>query len=173
MALEFRQDPLTGDVMIRNTGDGGPGGTVVATATEWETFTATLGAPRLERPLEMLAELRRHVSGLLACIDTSGRPVPDHVNPADHRLPGPVWHPAPGWTVRVIDNDPMPDVVHVSTPDAMHPSDFAAARISAARRIAMALLAACDHADARLAGVTFIGGPDATEHGDCGRACPP
>ncbi|MEV8636860.1 hypothetical protein AB0395_34980 [Streptosporangium sp. NPDC051023] len=175
MGLEYSQDPMTGDVTIRNTTDSeAGGGAVVATAAEWETFIATLNAPTLTDPLQMMAELRRHVSGLLAHIDTTGRPTPDHVNPDDHRLPGPVWHPASNWTIRVIDSGSTPDVVYVTTPGAFHPSDFDATRIAATRRIAMAMamLAACDYADHRLAGVTFIGGRDAPEHGNCGQACP-
>ncbi|MEU4229417.1 hypothetical protein AB0F17_34415 [Nonomuraea sp. NPDC026600] len=119
-------------------------------------------------PLELVAELRRQVSGLVAHIDTASKPSPDHA--AGHRLPGPVWHPVPGWTVRLIHDEGMPDSVYVTTPHMYGSSDFDAYRAAAVRRIAMAMLAACDAADARMAGVAVLG-RDLPEHGDCREVC--
>ncbi|TMR10106.1 hypothetical protein ETD86_41000 [Nonomuraea turkmeniaca] len=123
-------------------------------------------------PLDLVAELRRQVTGLVAHIDTTGKPVPDHVNPARHRLPGPVWHPVPGWTVRVIhDGESLLDSVYLTTPHMYAGTDFDAYRVAAVRRIAMAMLAACDAADARMAGVVVLGGRDLPEYGNCQDAC--
>lgn len=124
-----------------------------------------------ENALRTVAELRRQVHGLVAHLDTTARPAPDHVNPPDHRMPGPVWHPAPGWTARVIDNDGMPDIIHLTTPDALYPNDMSAVRVAAVRRIAMAWLAACDVADERMQGVVVLGGRDKHEPAGCGGAC--
>lgn len=123
-------------------------------------------------PLHVAAELRRQVASIVAQLDT--RPWPDHINPRDHRLPGPVWHPDPAWTVRCVDRPDDDDpAVFITTPDAMFPTDFRALPIAAARRFAAAVLAACDHAERRRDGVV-MGGWDMYEADDCTRrSCPP
>ncbi|MEV0149081.1 MULTISPECIES: hypothetical protein [unclassified Nonomuraea] len=122
-------------------------------------------------PLELVAELRRQVSGLVAHIDTTGRPAPDHINDRTHRLPGSVWHPAPGWTVRTVNDESDLDTVFLTTPHMFDVSDFDAYRVASMRRVAMAMLAACDVAEQRVAGVVVLGGRDQPEHGECGGAC--
>lgn len=92
-----------------------------------------------------LAEIRREVAGLLGDIDTRVRPKPDRIDPGP-RLPGPVWEPAIGWTIRVIDPDETPASVFVCHPH-MWDDDIVPADPIDARRIGMAWLAAADWAD--------------------------
>jgi hypothetical protein len=99
--------------------------------------------------VDQLAAIRQEAAGLVADIDTCVKPRPTHVVPPGQKLPGPVWEPAPGWTVRVIDPDedgPCAVFVdHVQT--WVLPNDLEAITPDTARRIGTALLAAADRAE--------------------------
>lgn len=120
-------------------------------------------------PLELAAELRRQLVELVGHIDATGRPAPDHINAPDHRLPGQVWHPDAGWTIRTV-HDEFPDTVYLTTPHNLDPSEIIAYQVSTMRRIAMAMLAACDATEQRQAGV-LVFRRNELEHGECGGAC--
>jgi hypothetical protein len=99
--------------------------------------------------------LRDQLAGLISQIDSSAKPRPDKVNPADHRLPGPEWHPEKDWVVRCVDNDhDLPTSIYITPPALYDDGDLEALRTDDARKFAMAILAACDWADGLSAGVT-------------------
>jgi len=99
----------------------------------------TTAHPELRR---RLAEIRQEVAALLGDIDTRVTPAPDRIDTG--HLPGPVWEPTDGWTVRVVDDsDPCVYITHPHVwDDDILPHDPVTAR-----RIGMALLAAADWAD--------------------------
>lgn len=110
-----------------------------------------------------LGDLRRHLAEMVALADTSEKPRPTTIHPADHPMPGQEWAVAghmskvlydhhykrerTGWLVRATDSADDADCVFVSTPDAMDAEDFMAIPTTTARQLAMAILAACDRAD--------------------------
>lgn len=106
---------------------------------------------------EAVAVLRDQLAGLISQIDSSAKPRPNKLNPPDHRLGGPEWHPDKGWVIRCIDNEPgLPTSIYVTSPDAFHETDFFAVSTSGGRILAMAILAACDWADGLASGVTQL-----------------
>ena len=61
-------------------------------------------------------------------------------------MAGPIWRPAPTWTVRVVEADLDPICVFVSHPH-LWDDDLEPLRTEDARRIGMAFLAAADWAE--------------------------
>lgn len=103
-----------------------------------------------------IGAIRDQLAGLLSQIDSSAKPRPDKINPADDSLPGPEWN-RNQWVVRCIDNDPMlPTCVFITPPHWYHEREIDAIRTDDARKFAMAILAACDWADGLASGVTPI-----------------
>ncbi|TQN30588.1 hypothetical protein FHX37_0470 [Haloactinospora alba] len=116
---------------------------------------------------DTIGDLRRQLRELLAEADTTELPTPDRINPSDHPMPGPQWEiTAPHmygrraaldrWLVRSLSDASLADAVYLSTPDDSHVEDVQALRVDEARRVAMALLAACDHADGTREGVAYL-----------------
>lgn len=119
-----------------------------------------------------LAEVRRELALLVAMADTAERPKPDVINPPGHAMPGLEWRVAqdvpvdrrrpPLWLVRTVDDPEFPDSIYVAQPDPyrtydwLSALDFAAMTTMDGRRLAMAILAACDRADHLTAGVTRL-----------------
>ncbi|MBB4931817.1 hypothetical protein F4561_002637 [Lipingzhangella halophila] len=110
---------------------------------------------------EQVAKLRNDLRGLLADVETVDRPAP--TRRTDN---GPEWEisetlPRPAvWRVRASDTDggliqwQLPECEQIST--ATLPGDWVALAVPDARRIAVALLAACDWAEECEAGVTHL-----------------
>ena len=104
-----------------------------------------------------IGALRDQLAGLISQIDSSAKPRPDKLNPPDHRLPGPEWHPEKDWVVRCVDNEPgLPTSIYITPPALYGDGDLEALRTSDARKFAMAILAACDWADGLASGVTQL-----------------
>lgn len=112
--------------------------------------------------LDLVADLRQEVAGLVAKIDTIGPPPPpDEYRSHDDYNPGPAWIPVTipsgrQWIVRIIAESEAIGTVFVATPDAPcrdRDPDLLALDPTQARRLAMALLAAADRADTDMAGV--------------------
>ncbi|RZF02894.1 hypothetical protein [Streptomyces albidoflavus] len=113
-----------------------------------------------------LGEIRRHLHHLVALADTGERPRPTRINGADHPMPGQEWvvvedvtSRAPHtWWVRTAEGSDRTDAaIYLSTPESMAPGeDYDSVRTADARRIALAILAACDRADHLHAGVTRL-----------------
>ena len=104
-----------------------------------------------------IGALRDQLAGLISQIDSSAKPRPDKLNPTDHRLPGPEWHPDKDWVIRCIDNEPsLPTSIYITPPALYDDGDLEALRTDDARKFAMAILAACDWADGLTAGVTQL-----------------
>ncbi|MEU1098936.1 hypothetical protein, partial [Streptomyces sp. NPDC005877] len=93
---------------------------------------------------------------------------PDHILPANHMMaPGREWvidHRAHDpyarlersrWQVLARDEDDVAACVYIHTPDSLE-GDYVASPTTEARRVAMAILAACDRADELSAGVTHL-----------------
>lgn len=121
----------------------------------------------MTQPHDTIAELRRQLRELLAAADTAELPKPTRINPAGHPMPGPQWdvttpradgrHTARDlWIVRAVTDPALAAAVYLSTPDYSHVEDVRALRIEEARRLGMALLAACDHADGTREGVAYL-----------------
>ncbi|MEU9752207.1 hypothetical protein AB0D90_03600 [Streptomyces althioticus] len=114
-----------------------------------------------------LGEIRRHLHHLVALADTSERPRPTAINGPDHPMPGQEWVivedvasrvPHTWWirTAEDVDGRAVP-TIYLSTPESMAPGqDFDCVRTSDARRVALAILAACDRADHLAAGITRL-----------------
>jgi hypothetical protein len=111
-----------------------------------------------------LGELRRHLHHLVALADTGERPRPTRINDANHPMPGQEWKVVEDvasnlphiWWVRTCEDPESSDInaVYLSTPESMAPGhDFDCIRTPDARRLALAILAACDRADHIAAGV--------------------
>jgi hypothetical protein len=106
---------------------------------------------------QAVGALRDQLAGLVSQIDSSAKPRPDKVNPADHRLPGPEWHPEKDWTVRCVDDDePGPVCIYITPPALYDDGDLESLRTADARKFAMAILAACDWADGLASGVAQL-----------------
>lgn len=104
---------------------------------------------------QALAILRDQLASLVSRIDTAELPQPDGIEDALGAT-GPVWNPAKGWTIRCVDDDrSRPASVYLSSPEHFG-GDVTAEGIADARRIAMAILAACDWADGIANGVTQL-----------------
>ncbi|MGA5182992.1 hypothetical protein [Streptomyces pseudogriseolus] len=114
-----------------------------------------------------LGEIRRHLHHLVALADTGERPRPTRINGPDHPMPGQEWvivedvdsRVPHTWWVRTAEDDHGRDIaaIYLSTPESMAPGDdFDCVRTADARRIALAILAACDRADHLAAGVTRL-----------------
>lgn len=121
----------------------------------------------MTEPRDTIGELRRQLRELLAEADTTELPKPDRINPADHAMPGPQWEITTPhvhgrrtvldrWLVRAVSDASLADAVYLSSPDDSHAEDVRALRVEEARRLAMALLAACDHADGVREGVAYL-----------------
>lgn len=110
-----------------------------------------------------LGDLRSMLVEMVALAQTADKPRPTSVNRAPHPMPGHEWavdarmhhtvydhyrRERAGWLVRATDDPDDADCIFVSTPDAMDGEDFMAVPTTSARQLAMALLAACDRADA-------------------------
>jgi hypothetical protein len=115
--------------------------------------------------IDAVGAIRDQLAGLLSQIDSSAKPRPDKLNPPDHRLPGPEWHPEKrlvrdqraAWIIRCIDNDPTPPTcIFITSPESVCDTDFSALPTEDARKLAMAILAACDWADGLAAGATQL-----------------
>jgi hypothetical protein len=131
-----------------------------------------------DRTLEALSVLRSRVAELLDLIDTSVLPDPHGIIPPGERRAGVVWKPGGKWRIRVLDDDSAKgEFVYVTNPELAEYGDFEAMTLAEARKLAMALLSACNwaatgnrlgrqrplrvlDAEDRLTGRTFI----------CGRA---
>jgi hypothetical protein len=115
-----------------------------------------------------LEELRRQLLNLVAIADSGQRPRPDVINPPGHAMPGHEWRVdqrvlpgrrPPLWVVRTVDDEETRPHVYVAEPDRVREYDwidrldFTSMSTTDARRLAMALLAAADHAEHRAAGV--------------------
>jgi hypothetical protein len=102
-------------------------------------------------PLDGLAALRRQVVDLLTQIDTGELPAPDRIRSKHDRLPGAEWQPLDrDWRIFTVDTEDGRDAVYLDwTHDGPwgQPGDWEALRPGAARRLAMALLAAADWAE--------------------------
>jgi hypothetical protein len=110
---------------------------------------------------QAIETIRNQLAGMLSQIDSSAQPRPDEVNPPDHKLPGPVWHPDKDWVVRCVDDDdPGPGLpcIYITPPHLYHDGDIEAIDTHHARKLAMAILAACDWADGLAQGVTQLDG---------------
>jgi hypothetical protein len=119
-----------------------------------------------------LGDLRRHLAEMVALADTSEKPRPATVHPADHSMPGHEWAVAghmpkvlydhhykrerTGWLVRATDSVEDAECIFISTPDAMGAEDFMAVPTTSARQLAMAILAACDRAGSVAADVPSL-----------------
>lgn len=111
-----------------------------------------------------LGEIRAELRELLTLADTSVKPLPDRPIPETHPFaPGWEWRidyrnhdqvdPARSfWSVLVREPDEVSAVVYVHGPDSM-PGDYMACPTTEARALAMAILAACDRADAQASGL--------------------
>lgn len=110
-----------------------------------------------------LDELRAELRVLVAYADTAERPKPSRINGPDHPMPGQQWDVEgrnrlrnrewDDWHVIALDDPEVADCVYVSTPDGFAEEDYMALRVTRARQLAMALLAACDRAEHLRAGV--------------------
>lgn len=112
-----------------------------------------------------LGEIRRELQRLTAMAGSAERPKPTRINESDSSMPGHEWdlreqqHPYTAreyvWVIRAVEEQDTADgLVHVSTPESMHPGeDFVPMYVSDARRLAMALLAAADRAEHLALGV--------------------
>lgn len=104
-----------------------------------------------------LPELRRQLLELNVLAGGAELPKPTVINGPEHPMPGPDWHVGgepdrPAWSVRVEDDDDVAQVVYLTTPG--HPfGDYTAAYTTEARQYALAVLAACAHADHKAAGI--------------------
>lgn len=104
---------------------------------------------------EAIGAIRDQLAGLVSRIDTSEIPRPDAIEDA-LGASGPVWKPTDGWAVRCVDDGhSRPACVYLSSPEH-YGGDVTAEEVAAARRIAMAILAACDWADGLASGVTQL-----------------
>nr|WP_192963599.1 hypothetical protein [Streptomyces sp. W9] len=119
-----------------------------------------------------IGDLRGHLVELLALAETSEKPRPTRVHPAEHAMPGQEWaveahmpkvvydhfyrRERDGWLIRATDAVDDADCIFISTPDAMDAEDFMAVPTTSARQLAMAILAACDRADAVRTGTTSL-----------------
>ena len=118
-----------------------------------------------------VSDLREHLRELLALAETSDKPRPTNILKGSHPMPGQEWaidaympkklfdsykRERSGWLVRAVDDAADSDCVFISTPDAMDAEDFMAVPTTTARQLAMAILAACDRADAVAAGVSSL-----------------
>jgi hypothetical protein len=114
-----------------------------------------------------LRKIRSRLAELIAIADTAERPKPTRVNPADHPMPGQEWtvveqqHPYTTrqfpWVIRAVDDPEYAGTIYLSTPDSTNPGeDFQPVDLTDARRIALAILAACDRSDHVLYGVTRL-----------------
>ena len=100
-------------------------------------------------PLVLLAKVRREVDDLAARLSMlAPPPAPDEMV---HKpgLTGPMWNVIDGdntyhypWRVRAIDDEPG-RFIYVHHPRTFDPSDFEPMTIPEARKLALALLAAC------------------------------
>jgi hypothetical protein len=113
-----------------------------------------------------LAELRAELRELVALAGAAEKPKPDYALPAKHGMaPGHEWvidyrahdlyDQTRLWQVLVRDADDVADCVYIHTPDSMI-GDYVCAPTLEARRLAMAILAACDRAEELSAGVTHL-----------------
>lgn len=124
-----------------------------------------MGAAAGQNPADGLtiAQLRAELVSLASLAGTAELPKPTVVNDAWHPMPGPEWqvnYPCEygkpdsyrRYAVRVVDNDDVADAAYISTPGHM-PGDFTPGTTTELRQYAMAILAACELADHRTAGV--------------------
>ena len=102
----------------------------------------------------LLAELRGEVDELVAQLELVTEPLqPDEIERERSDLLGPVWvavegrhsKDIPSWRVRVIDSDQH--FIYMHHPGFSYASDFEPFTVSEARKLAMALLAACSWAE--------------------------
>lgn len=116
-----------------------------------------------------LADMREHLAELVALANTAEKPAPTRYNTSPHSLPGPQWivPNTPGrediayrdhWSV-IACTDPEartdPPAVLVGTPHSLE-GDHVAVPVPRARRLAMAVLAACDESERIAAGVPSL-----------------
>lgn len=111
-----------------------------------------------------LGEIRAELRELLTLADTAVKPLPDRRVPDTHPFaPGWEWRvdyrshdqvdPARSvWSVLVREPDEVSGVVYIHGPDSMA-GDYMACPTTEARAVAMAILAACDRADAQASGL--------------------
>lgn len=113
-----------------------------------------------------LSELRAELRELVALAGAADKPKPDYELPPKHGMaPGHEWvidyrahdlyDQTRLWQVLVRNSDEVADCVYIHTPDSM-PGDYVCAPTLEARRLAMAILAACDRAEEQSAGVTHL-----------------
>jgi hypothetical protein len=102
--------------------------------------------------LEIAAQLRVEVESLAAQLGTLTPPVaPDEITHVGGK--GPIWNAIDGdpvyrypWRVRAIDDEAGEgNYVYVHHPRTSDPSDYTCLTVTEARRLALALLAACDY----------------------------
>lgn len=118
-----------------------------------------------------LKDIRAELHRLVAIADSAERPKPDAINPPEHGMAGHEWRVAqdapfaaspPLWIVRAVDDSETSDCIYVAQPDPYvkydweRQLDFVPMRPTDARRLAMALLAASDRADAVNHGVASL-----------------
>ncbi|MEU0237746.1 hypothetical protein ABZ234_08645 [Nocardiopsis sp. NPDC006198] len=108
-----------------------------------------------------LAQMRSTLRAMLADLDTLDRPAPTRHTPA-----GPVWEvreslPRPStWRVRAHEGEgglidwQLPESERISA--ATLPGDWSMLTVLDARRVAAALLAACDYAEESAQGVVAL-----------------
>jgi hypothetical protein len=106
--------------------------------------------------IDPIALLRDQVAGFLSQLDMGQKPRPSKVHESNSEMPGPEWTPAEGWTVRCVDDGVPPPAVFINLPGMYSSGDLIATRTTEARRVAMAILAACDWADGLASGVAQI-----------------
>lgn len=127
-----------------------------------------------------LAEVRQELHRLVALADSAERPAPTRINPSDHPMPGHEWsvtahmpkalidhyyrRERDGWLIRATDSAEDGEFIYVSTPDAMDAEDFMPIPTPSARKLATALLAACDRADAVRLNVSSLAARRATKN---------
>lgn len=102
------------------------------------------GRPDITAADDVIADLRLRIASLLGLIDSGTKPEPHGVIPPEERNAGPVWKPGGKWRIRAVDEDD--DSIYVTTPLDWD-GDFSALSLEEGRRLAMAILAACDWAE--------------------------
>jgi hypothetical protein len=121
-----------------------------------------------------LSELRAELRELVALAGAAEKPKPNYALPPKHGMgPGHEWvidyrahdlHDQTRlWQVLVRDADDVADCIYIHTPDSMV-GDYVCAPTLEARRLAMAILAACDRAEELSAGVTHLDGRRIRKH---------